>query len=95
MTPTKSDDLDYVDQGAVIAGWVAGLLFLGVWGYCAYSYGFLFGFGLGWLPALIVSYIAWNITLIFWPLVLLVMVIASILLIWAFWPIIGPFIQRN
>jgi hypothetical protein len=40
-----------------IAGW---LTFIGAWGYCVATYGFLFGFGLGWLPALILSWlVAW------------------------------------
>lgn len=30
---------------------VSGATFLGAWIYCAMTAGFLFGFGLGWLPA--------------------------------------------
>jgi hypothetical protein len=42
-----------------------GLTFLGCWIYCAATYGFLFGFGLGWLPALICGFLVG----IFWPLI--------------------------
>jgi len=41
--------------GALVVGAVA---FLGSWIYCVASYGFLLGVGLGWLPSLIVAYIA-------------------------------------
>jgi hypothetical protein len=36
----------------VLAAWGA---FFGAWGYCTMTTGFLFGFGLGWIPALILS----------------------------------------
>lgn len=37
---------------------VAGLVFFVTWAYCCFTYGFLFGFGLGWLPAAILCLIA-------------------------------------
>lgn len=47
------------------------IVFFGTWIYCASAYGFLFGVGLGWLPSLIVAYIAG----LLWPLILLVVVL--------------------
>lgn len=32
--------------------------FIGSWIYCIATYGYLFGVGLGWLPSLIVAYVA-------------------------------------
>jgi hypothetical protein len=40
---------------------IASTVFFGTWAYCAMQYGFLFGFGLGWLPALIVTFIVGEI----------------------------------
>lgn len=45
----------YLDMGIPI-GSLAGLItFIGAWIYCMANYGFLFGFGLGWLPAIILA----------------------------------------
>lgn len=41
------------------------VVFLGTWGYCAITYGFLLGFGLGWLPASILA----SILAFVWPLI--------------------------
>ncbi len=41
-----------------ILGWIAGLVrFFGAWIYCTSEYGSLWGFGFGWVPALILSVI--------------------------------------
>ncbi len=40
--------------GAAIVGFIT---FIGCWIYCIYSYGFLLGVGLGWLPALITAFV--------------------------------------
>lgn len=41
-----------------ILGWIAGLVaFFGAWIYCTSEYGFLWGFGFGWVPALILAVI--------------------------------------
>jgi hypothetical protein len=56
--------------GALITGFI---VFIASWIYCIATYGFLFGVGLGWLPSLIVAYIAG----LLWPL----LVIAVLLLI--------------
>lgn len=40
------------------------IIFIGSWIYCIANYGFLFGVGLGWLPSLIVAFLASFL----WPL---------------------------
>ena len=63
------DDGWYLKIGTGM-GWVAALLtFLGAWSYCAITYGFLFGFGLGWLPAGILAVIVgWLARFLWGPL---------------------------
>ena len=41
------------------------IVFIGSWIYCIAEYGFLLGVGLGWLPSIIVAYIAG----VLWPLI--------------------------
>lgn len=50
-----------------IAKIVAVPVFIGVWIYCIFAYGFLLGVGLGWLPAMIVAVIAGFL----WPFIAL------------------------
>jgi hypothetical protein len=45
--------------------------------YCIASYGFLFGLGLGWIPSLIVAFIAGFL----WPLIAIVLVIFILIII--------------
>ena len=52
---------------------IGGIVFIIAWVYCIATYGFLFGVGLGWLPAMIVATLAgfaWPALL---PLALLVL----------------------
>jgi hypothetical protein len=61
----------------------AGLTFVGAWGYCAATSGFLLGFGLGWLPAAIAAFLVFHVVRWLWlPLALLV-ALAAILLVYA------------
>ena len=58
-------DEDSYKLGAVVT---FVLIFLASWAYCTIQYGFLFGFGVGWLPSGILAFIlCW-----FWPLYVLV-----------------------
>jgi hypothetical protein len=45
--------------------------FFGSWIYCAVTYGFLFGFGLGWLPSAILAGIVFLVMRYLWPIPLL------------------------
>jgi hypothetical protein len=40
-----------LNVGSGLLGIVVGATFVTAWAYCTIHYGFLFGFGLGWLPA--------------------------------------------
>lgn len=59
----------------------AGLVGVAVWLYCWAQYGFLFGFGLGWIPAAIVAYLALALA----PLVWLAATAMAAWLVWVVW----------
>lgn len=50
------------------------IVFLGCWIYCVATYGFLLGVGLGWFPSIIAA----GIVSIFWPLLVLGVVVLII-----------------
>lgn len=52
---------------AGIAAWIAA--FFGAWWYCATEYGFLWGFGFGWVPAFILAGISYVIARFAWPII--------------------------
>lgn len=61
-----------------VGGLITGVIFfIGSWIYCIAAYGFLLGVGLGWLPSIIVAYIAG----LLWPLIVLVLVGFAILIL--------------
>lgn len=63
-----TDDGLLEDIGTSLA-WLTALgAFVTAWGYCTAQYGFLFGFGLGWLPAAILAVIVAILTRWLWPL---------------------------
>lgn len=57
--------------GGCLGSLAALATFLGAWGYCVAEYGFLFGFGLGWLPAAILAAIVGLGVRFLWPLLAL------------------------
>lgn len=57
--------------GPVVGVITAIIAFLAAWVYCMANYGFLFGFGLGWLPAAILAVISGVAMRFLWPLVVL------------------------
>ena len=60
---TNSLNERYLLVGLYAAYLVAGIAFLGSYCYCIATYGYLLGFGLGWLPSGILAFIAWWVTL--------------------------------
>ncbi|MDO8468225.1 MAG: hypothetical protein Q7S29_00505 [Candidatus Peribacter sp.] len=59
---------------------IVGLLtFIGVWIYALFSWGFLIGLAIGWLPALIAAWVAG----LLWPLVVAAAVIIIGLMIFS------------
>ena len=63
--------LPYYALGSFIGFLVAGATFLCSWWWCIANYGFLFGFGLGWLPAFIIAGALWIAAIFLWPVLLL------------------------
>lgn len=57
-------------------GITAFITFWGSWIYCIACYGYLLGVGLGWLPSIIVAYIAGAL----WPLILLAIGVIALLI---------------
>ncbi len=59
----SSDGIVY--WGGFWLTWI--VVFLGSWAYCTFTYGFLLGFGLGWLPSSILA----TILAFLWPVLLI------------------------
>jgi len=65
--------------GKLLGVLTGGAAFLAAWAYCALTYGFLFGFGLGWLPAIILGCIVGVLTIYLWiPVLALALIVAII-----------------
>jgi len=64
---------------AMISGVITALA---AWVYCAATYGFLFGFGLGWLPSAILGGIVGFVMLFAWRVVLGILGLLVILIVW-------------
>ena len=58
----------YTDLGWIFAALTGPATLLAVWIYCAVTYGFFLGFGLGWIPALILALLVAVGTIYLWPL---------------------------
>lgn len=71
----------YLEIGAGLGGITAVLTFIGAYFYCIETYGFLFGFGLGWLPSGILAVIVFLGTLFLWGPILLLILLFILLLI--------------
>ena len=74
------DDPEFAKMGMWLGTIAALLVFIGSWIYCTAEYGFLFGFGLGWLPSAILAAIVFPIMRYLWPFV----VLAGAGLIWLY-----------
>ena len=67
------DDYDWYFAIGGLLGFIPALIaFLGGWWYCAATYGFLLGFGLGWLPSIILAAIIFFAIMLLWGPILLV-----------------------
>ena len=62
--PSSGDCEWLYPAGAFISGLIT---FFSSWIYCTVTYGFLFGFGLGWIPSFILAAIVGSL----WPLIAL------------------------
>ena len=61
----------------MLSVFTGGATILAAWAFCAPTYGFLFGFGLGWLPAAILALLVAGATVLLWgPAVVLLLLTA-------------------
>ena len=69
----------YFDIGRVLGFIAAVITFIGGYIYCIDTYGFLFGFGLGWLPSIILAFLVFLGVVWLWGpiLILLSLIIFS------------------
>jgi hypothetical protein len=73
------DDSDALGCYVAISYLFGGLAFLAIWIYAFYSWGFLIGLAIGWLPALIGG---WLVGLL-WPLAVLAAIGIALLVYWS------------
>ncbi len=79
------EDQTYARIGNLLGVIAALITFVGAWWYCTANYGFLLGFGLGWLPAGIAATIVYFVVFIAWGLIALALGIgAALLVLWLF-----------
>ena len=62
----------YTDIGWICAALTGPATFLGIWIYCAVTYGLLLGLGLGWIPALMLALVVAVATIFLWPVAAIV-----------------------
>jgi TonB family protein len=61
---------EYFENGRCCGYFTGAISFLATWWYCAETYGFLWGFGFGWVPSAIIGLIVFVITILVWGIVL-------------------------
>lgn len=67
-----NDNQWYFAVGGLLGLIPALIAFIGGWWYCASTYGFLLGFGLGWLPSIILAAIIFFAIMLLWGPILLI-----------------------
>jgi hypothetical protein len=72
----------YTNVGWVFAALAGPATFLAIWIYCAVAFGFLFGFFLGWIPALILALAVAVVMIYLWPL-------AAVMLLYVIYIVFG------
>jgi hypothetical protein len=66
----------YLVIGGILGALIGTVTFIGVYIYCIASYGFLFGFGLGWIPSGIVALIVSQVVRFLWgPIIFLIVIL--------------------
>ena len=60
-------DINWPRVNDGIALWSAGITFVVSWIACTQEYGFLFGFGLGWIPSFMLAAVAGIAMRYLWP----------------------------
>jgi hypothetical protein len=75
--------MDIDDRDILIGKVCAIVTFLAAWVYCSWAYGFLLGFGIGWLPSLILAAIVFFISAFAWRLFVGVAVLIVVIILWS------------
>jgi hypothetical protein len=70
----------YAAIGVPLGIGAAVLTFIGAWIYCVLTYGFLFGLGLGWLPAIFLAAMVGGATFLFWAVAIVGGLVAALAL---------------
>jgi len=66
----------YLRIGGILGALIGTVTFIGAYIYCIASYGFLFGFGLGWIPSGIVALIVSQVVRFLWgPIIFLIVIL--------------------
>lgn len=74
---TRDRALEDIGDGLAVLAAIGA--FLAAWAYCAVQYGFLLGFGFGWLPATILAGIIAALTRWLWPLAAIAGILLAVL----------------
>ena len=61
--------MSYLDIGRVLGYIAAPITFLAAYIYCISEYGFLWGFGFGWIPSAILAFLVFLAVMFLWGLV--------------------------
>jgi hypothetical protein len=64
----RTNHLKEIGDGLVV--WSAAATFIASWIYCMQEYGFLFGFGSGWLPSALLAAVVGTIVNYLWGYIL-------------------------
>jgi len=76
LSTKQTVGLAYAGLGAVFGIAVGAITFVATWIYCAMTYGFVLGLGLGWFPAAICAGVVGWLVAIFWGAALVVLALA-------------------
>lgn len=79
-TPRPKDEwwTNYLETGKKAAVIIGAATFIGAYGCCVVTYGFLLGMGLGWFPSAILAVMTAAATLFLWGPMLIVGILAAL-----------------
>lgn len=81
LSTAQTAGIAYAGIGYVF-GFITGIVtFIGTWVYCAMTYGFVLGLGLGWFPAAICAGIVGWATVFLWGPALVALAVIGVLLL--------------
>jgi hypothetical protein len=76
LSTRQTVGIAYAGLGAVFGVTAGVITFIATWIYCAMTYGFVLGLGLGWFPAAICAGVIGWLVALFWGAALLLLVLA-------------------